>query len=88
MFPSFSGTHSIANERNSHVRQKRLDFRQHALKPVSRAARARIVTPELFNQFLVAVDDAITALHMRFGIEILSDACSSVGIASRHPAAS
>ena len=44
---------------------------QHAamLELPIRAARARIVAPELFDQFLVAADDLHAALDLRFGWE-------------------
>ena len=40
---------------------------QHFLKPASRAADARIVSAELFDQLFVAVDDAVAALDVRLG---------------------
>src|SRR5690349_19831913 len=42
---------------------------QQRLKPASRSARTRIVAPELFAQFLVAVDDAVAASDAGFGRE-------------------
>jgi hypothetical protein len=39
---------------------------QHFLKPAVGAARAEIVPPELFDELLVAVNDAEAALHFRF----------------------
>jgi hypothetical protein len=45
---------------------KRPERRQHALKPSFRAARAQIVAPELLDQLLVAVHDAIAASHAGF----------------------
>jgi hypothetical protein len=51
--------------------------RQHALKPAAGAARAHIVTAELFDQLLFAVHHAQAAFDLRFGVEIPSGACSS-----------
>ena len=39
---------------------------QQRLKPAAREAWTRIITAQLLCQFLRAVNDAITALHMRF----------------------
>jgi hypothetical protein len=51
---------------------------QHFLKGHSAAARAWVVPAELLDQFLLAVDDPVSAFHGRFGRETLSGACSSV----------
>src|SRR5436309_3073198 len=48
-------------------RQKRPLRKQQALKPLARAARAGVVSAELFGQFLVAVYDPHASLDMRFG---------------------
>jgi hypothetical protein len=42
---------------------------QHFLKPARGSARAQVVAAELFAQFFIAMDDAMTALHARFGRE-------------------
>jgi hypothetical protein len=39
-------------------------------------ARTRIATAELFDQFLVVVDNAATALHLALTVENPSGACS------------
>jgi hypothetical protein len=36
---------------------------QQFLKPAARTARAEVVAPELLDQLLVAVDDAVAASH-------------------------
>jgi hypothetical protein len=48
-------------------RQKQPDFRQHFLKALAGAARARIVSSEFFQQFLVAMNHAESALYLRLG---------------------
>ena len=47
------------------------------MKAVARAARAEVVTAELLEQLLVAVQDAEPAPHMRFGRVTPSSACYS-----------
>jgi hypothetical protein len=42
---------------------------QHFLKAAVRPARARVVAAELLDEFLVTVDDAEAALHVRLGRE-------------------
>ena len=42
---------------------------QHFLKPAAGAARARIVSAKFFDEFLIAVYDPETALHLRLGRE-------------------
>jgi hypothetical protein len=54
------------NSRDS-SRQKRPEFRQHFLKAFTGTARARVVTTELLDEFLVAMHDAGTSLDMRLG---------------------
>jgi hypothetical protein len=44
-------------------------FKQQRLKPAAGSTDTGIVAAELFQQFFVAVDDAIAALHVRFGRE-------------------
>lgn len=46
--------------------QNRPDRMQQFLKAAVRAARARIISPELFEQLFFAVDDAIAAFDVRF----------------------
>jgi len=50
---------------------------QHFLKRLAASARAQIVTAELLDEFLVAVNDAEAAFHAGFGWETLSGAYSS-----------
>ncbi len=57
---------------------KRLLVRQHRLKGASRTAWTWVAPAKFLDQFLVAVNDAQTALDPGFGVEIPSDACSSV----------
>ncbi len=40
---------------------------QHVLKALPGAAGAEVVAPELLDQFLVAMHDAVAAAHMRLG---------------------
>jgi hypothetical protein len=42
---------------------------QQFLKPAGGAARARIIPTEFLDQFLVAVNNAHSALHLRLGWE-------------------
>src|SRR5688500_14077819 len=56
-----------ANSAHDWRRQKRPQRMQHFLKPLVGAAGARVVAAELFEQFLVAVDDADAALDVRLG---------------------
>src|SRR5437868_14315177 len=53
-------------------RQKPPLRRQHRLKAASGAAWARIVATQLFDQFLVAVHDALPALYARLRREAVS----------------
>ena len=55
----------------------RLLARQQRLKPAIRAAGAGVVAAELFEEFLVAVDDAEAALDVGFRVESPSGACSA-----------
>jgi hypothetical protein len=50
-------------------RQNRPDRMQHFLKAPVGPARARIVSAELFDQLLVAVNDPDAAFNVRFGRE-------------------
>jgi hypothetical protein len=50
-------------------RQKRPLRMQQFLKALARAARARVVSAELFGQLFVAMDDACAALDVCFGGE-------------------
>jgi len=43
------------------------DLRQQFLKPTSGSTGTRVVAPEFFQQFLVAIDDPETALDSCFG---------------------
>ncbi len=45
---------------------------QQFLKLPPGKARARVVTPQLFDQFLIAMDDPVTTLDMGFGWETLA----------------
>jgi hypothetical protein len=46
---------------------------QHCLKTFCRSARAGIIPPQLFEQFFVAMNDALTALDLGFrGITLAS----------------
>jgi hypothetical protein len=47
----------------------RPEARQQARKFPAGTARAEVVPAELLEQLLVAVDDAVAALHLRFGRE-------------------
>lgn len=58
---------SLASNYGVRRRRKHPVSRQHRLKSEARVARAGIVAPELFNQFLVAMDKAQAALHAGFG---------------------
>jgi hypothetical protein len=40
---------------------------QHFLKALARAARARIVAPELFEEFFIPMNDSNATLHVRLG---------------------
>ncbi len=40
---------------------------QHFLKPAAGIARARIVPAQFLDEFLVPVDDAVSAFHLGFG---------------------
>ena len=42
---------------------------QHFLKPTTGVARARVVAAKFFGEFLIAVYDPETALHVRLGRE-------------------
>jgi hypothetical protein len=44
---------------------------QHFLKPFTRTAWAGVVTSQLFEQFFIAVNDAVAAFDLRFGGEAL-----------------
>jgi hypothetical protein len=48
-------------------RQKQPDFRQHFLKALAGAARARIVSSKFLQQFLVAVNHSESAPYLRLG---------------------
>jgi hypothetical protein len=48
------------------------------LEALARTAGAGIVMPELFDQFLVAVNDAMATLDGGFAVESPSGVCSSV----------
>jgi hypothetical protein len=43
----------------------------------ARTARARIIPPELFDQFLVAANDPRAAFDLRLAVESPSGVCSS-----------
>jgi hypothetical protein len=47
---------------------------QHVLKPASGAAGAEVVAPELLDELLVAVDDAVAAPDPGFGRITLASA--------------
>jgi hypothetical protein len=49
---------------------------QHRLKLPPGAARTWVVSSELFNQFLVAVHNPVSALYTRFAQGTPDDACS------------
>src|SRR5262245_21063693 len=56
---------------------KRLLRRQQRLKAASGAAGAGVLAAQLLEQFLVAMDDAVAALHLCFGVESPGGACSA-----------
>ena len=41
-------------------------FRQQFLKATPGAARTRVIAPKLFDEFFVAMNEAVAALHVRF----------------------
>ena len=57
---------------------KGLAFKAAALEAFAGAAGAGIVAAELFDQFLVTVNDAVTALDGGLAVESPSGACSSI----------
>jgi hypothetical protein len=57
---------------------KAFAFEAALLKALARAAGARIIAAELFDKFLVAVDDAVAALDGGLAVESPSGACSSI----------
>jgi hypothetical protein len=57
---------------------KAVAFTAAALEPLAGAAGAEVVSPQLFDQFLVAVDNAVAALNGGFAVESPSGACSSI----------
>jgi hypothetical protein len=63
---------SRGNTRCAGHRQNRPPRKQHCLKAASRPARARIVATQFFDQLLVAVHDALPALHARLRREAIS----------------
>jgi hypothetical protein len=66
--PSRTRPHlSTGNNHGARRHRKRPLVRQHDLKPTAGPARARIVAPEFFDEFDVAVDEAQAALHACFG---------------------
>jgi hypothetical protein len=56
---------------------KAIAFDAAFLKSPTRLARARIVTAQLFDQFFVAMNNAMTALYVRLAVESPSDVYSS-----------
>jgi hypothetical protein len=55
---------------------KAFAFQAAFLEPLARTARARIIATQFFNQFLVTVDEAMTALDGGFAVESPSGAYS------------
>jgi hypothetical protein len=55
---------------------KAFAFQAAFLEPPARTARTRIVAPQFFDQFLVTVDKAVTALDGGFAVESPSGAYS------------
>jgi hypothetical protein len=53
-------------------------FETAILESLSRATGALIVTAEFLDKFLVAMHDAIAALHGGFAVESPSGVCSSI----------
>src|SRR4051794_12073320 len=60
------GEFSSANNDSDSRRQNRPDFMQQFLKPLVRATRAGVITAELFQQLLIAVNHSCAAFHVRF----------------------
>lgn len=56
---------------------------QHRLKPSSGSTWTKVVAPELFKEFLVAVNDAMTASHMGFGRISRASVCYKDGRLSK-----
>ena len=50
---------------------------QHRLKPSSGATWTEVVAPKFFKEFLVAVNDTMTASYMRFGRISRASVCYS-----------
>jgi len=55
---------------------KAFAFQTAFLEPLARPTRARIVATQFFDQFLVTVDEAVTALDGGFAVESPSGAYS------------
>jgi hypothetical protein len=55
---------------------KAFAFQAAFFEPLARTARARIIATQFFDQFLVTVDDAMTALDGGFAVESPSGAYS------------
>ena len=55
---------------------KAFAFQAAFFEPLARTARARIIATQFFDQFLVTVDKAVTALDGGFAVESPSGACS------------
>jgi hypothetical protein len=55
---------------------KAFAFQTAFLEPLARPTRARIIATQFFDQFLVTVDKAVTALDGGFAVESHSGACS------------
>jgi hypothetical protein len=57
---------------------KAVAFKAAFLETLARSAWAWIVAAQLLDQFLVAMDEAKTALNAGFAVESPSGACSSI----------
>jgi hypothetical protein len=57
---------------------KAVAFEATAVEPLARVARAQVVTAQLFDEVLVAMNDAMAALDGGFAVESPSGACSSI----------
>jgi hypothetical protein len=55
---------------------KAFAFQAASLEPLARTTRTRIVATQFFDQFLVTVDEAVTALDGGLAVESPSGACS------------
>jgi hypothetical protein len=55
---------------------KAFAFQAALLEPLTRSARAWIFATKFFDQFLITVDEAVTALDGGFAVESPSGACS------------